>query len=90
MRTISGMVMAETRISLPRGKFNASSSKSNPLRTDKQAKMRSGSGQSCSMRATTRAEFGGKHVRQTPNNKSDQPISSLFRDHMEIPSPCPI
>jgi hypothetical protein len=28
-------------------------------------------------------------VRQTPNNKSNQPISSLFRDHMEIPLALP-
>ena len=85
IRTMSGMVIAETSTSLPRGNRRASSKRSKPLRTDRHASVCSGLGHNCSTLAATVARSGGKQTRQTPNSRSDQPMSSLFRDHMMQP-----
>ena len=81
MRIMSGMVIAETRTSEPRGKARAASKRSNPLRTERQASVLLAAGQSDSTRRETAVRSGGTQTRPAPNKRSDQPMSSLFLDH---------
>ena len=81
MRIMSGIVIAETSTSVPRGKSSAARNRSNPLRTERHASVLSAAGQSDSTRRETEARSGGTKTRPAPNSRSDQPISNLFLDH---------